>query len=121
MQHLVARSAEGTPVAFLSYLATQEPDCRDRLRPVLYCYELQVSEGHRGGGLGSRLLGMLEEEARRRLRRPIVMLTCFARNTAALRFYHRHGYRPDPISPSECCRRPGDPPIEYEILSKALS
>lgn len=117
MHHVFIYTSQQQPIAFLSFLNTTEPDQRGRARKVLYCYELQVSPRHQGVGLGSMLLGILEEEARRALKRPIVMLTCFTRNEAAMRFYLRHGYTPDPISPSQSLQGDSET-VEYEILSK---
>lgn len=57
-----------------------------------YLSSLAVAEGARGRGLGTRLMRMVEEEARD-LGLPRVSLICFERNIRGMRFYQRLGYR----------------------------
>mgnify|MGYP002634979040 CR=1 FL=1 len=65
---------------------------------VLYVYELQVEEVHRGRSLGRKLMRAVEDLGRR-LGCEKVMLTVFASNAGARRFYGRLGYETDASSP----------------------
>ncbi len=121
MCHLVVFGG-GRPVAFCSYLATAEDDLAGRAVPVLYCYQLHVCRAARRRGLGRLLVRRLEAIAARRQQPPLekVMLTCFTANAAALRFYRRLDYLPDPISPSRCLPAAEADACAYEILSRRL-
>lgn len=96
--------------------------------PFFCCrYELHVSKGHQGSGLGSALLREVETIARQNSHRcEKLMLTAFKALPRSrvyrtpLPFYHRHGYRPDPISPSQCLSPKEAALYDYEILSKAV-
>lgn len=59
---------------------------------VLYIYEIQVGEGARGMGLGQRLMGAVEAEARDK-NMAKVLLTVFKRNHAAIHFYKKGDFR----------------------------
>ncbi|WP_420345194.1 GNAT family N-acetyltransferase [Pelagibius sp.] len=64
----------------------------------LYLSGLAVEEGYRSAGIGAELMDCVEELARAKSL-PRVSLICFERNTGALAFYRRRGYR-------EIARRP---------------
>lgn len=118
MKYLVACPNDTVPAAFLNYKLTSEEDLRGQKFAVAYCYELQVDALHQGQRLGSLLLAELERRVKKQMKRPLVMLTCFKANQRALAFYQRHGYAPDPISPSRCNPKGR---CDYEILSKYLT
>lgn len=82
--------------------------------PVLYVYELQVSESHWRQGLGKRAMIHLEEMAKS-MDIAKVMLTVFRSNAQAMDFYQCMHYEVDEISPS----KHGDI-VDYEILSKRV-
>ena len=83
---------------------------------VLYVYEIQVAPAHRRRGLGRRLMAVVESVARA-VDLPLVMLTVFKKNEAALQFYQKKlGYQIDPSSPSQH----GELVEDYEILSKQI-
>lgn len=94
-------------------MKANERDWRGRGRPVIYCYELHVKDGHQGVGIGSALLEYLEAITKNALTRPLVMLTCFTASQRTINFYNQHGYELDEISP--------DPALsDYIILRKLL-
>ena len=64
----------------------------------LYLSGLAVEEAYRSTGIGAELMDCVEELARAK-GLPRVSLICFGRNTRALAFYRRRGYR-------EIARRP---------------
>ncbi len=64
----------------------------------LYLSGLAVEEAYRSAGIGAELMDCVEELARAK-GLPRVSLICFERNTRALAFYRRRGYR-------ETARRP---------------
>ncbi|KAK9447669.1 acyl-CoA N-acyltransferase [Limtongia smithiae] len=102
-------------VAFASFMPTYEDDA-----PVLYIYEVQVSERFRGNGLGSSMLAALETIATR-VGLPHCMLTVFSMNTRACEFYARRNYIAAAHSPQRITLRRGvvkDPP--YWILEKTM-
>jgi ribosomal protein S18 acetylase RimI-like enzyme len=80
--------------------------------PVLYCYELQISDECQGKGIGKRLMELLVQFQKACLMRK-VMLTCFKINTLAMNFYLKNGFYIDEYSPSKF----GDIDCHYEILS----
>ncbi|KAI9364446.1 acyl-CoA N-acyltransferase [Zopfochytrium polystomum] len=112
------------PIGFLffTFVMEESNDGEDRElgeAPVVYCMELQLEPEYRGLGLGEHMMHLMEEVGRAATMRK-AMLTVFKRNTRAVSFYYRIGYKPDAISPSESL-----PPIEagyfsYEILCKVL-
>jgi ribosomal protein S18 acetylase RimI-like enzyme len=58
-------------------------------------YELQIAESARGAGHGERLMRVLEGFGRN-VGLGKAMLTVFAENTEAIRFYRRIGFVPPP-------------------------
>ena len=105
----------GRGVLAFAHYRFEADDLTDPAEGVLYVYEIQVSEGAQGCGLGRRLMSVLELIARGQgMRR--VMLTVFRSNGGAMRFYRdRMGYSIDPSSPSNFGEG-----ADYEILSKAV-
>jgi ribosomal protein S18 acetylase RimI-like enzyme len=117
LRYLLVRPAQGggLPEAFLSFMLTYEDGCE-----VVYCYEVHVGERLRGMGLGTRLVGLMEEVGRR-VGVEKAMLTVFVTNGGAAAFYARLGYGLDAYSPPARRLRNGvakEPDIH--ILSKAL-
>lgn len=105
-------------MGFLAFLYTDEPDERGRPRRVAYLYELQVEAAHQGAGIGAALLRHLEDILKEEEEAPKqMMLTCFAANVGAMRFYRRQGLTVDPISPSNY---EGEQDCGYEIMSKNI-
>ena len=80
--------------------------------PVLYCYELQVSQATQKSGAGKVLMQMLMQVAKHYGMRK-TSLTVFKNNTAAMGFYKKIGFIVDSNSPSNF----GCPDECYEILS----
>lgn len=101
---------------FLSFMFTHDsaPSV-----PVLYIYEIHLTENARGKGLGLRLLYLAESMARK-VGVKKVMLTCFLSNTNALSFYKRHGFRKDACSPGDRRTRNKVVKVDYVIMSKDL-
>ncbi len=83
----------------------------DGVSPVVYVYELQVEEVHRGRSLGHTLMRAVEGLGRE-LGFHKVMLTVFSANAGARRFYDRLGYALDVSSPDGA---------GYLILSRAIN
>ena len=101
--------------AFLSFMFTYEDGFE-----VIYVYEVHISEGLRGCGLGSLLMGMVEDIGSRAGIEK-AMLTVFVENEAALRFYSRLGWNVDESSPGSRTLRNGVvKKSDYRILSKSL-
>lgn len=118
MRYLLAYGLDtGSPIGFLNFLYTTEEDAEGHSRRVAYVYELQLEAPHQGMGIGTALLARLasilvsDREAPKQ-----IMLTCFTANVGAIRFYCRHGFCVDSISPSMCNIADSG----YEILSKVL-
>ena len=86
---------------------------------VCYLYELQLEPIARGMRLGSTLVGVVEEDARRAGSLG-VMLTVHMRNASARRFYRSEtlGFEASPLSPAECAPPAIAASCEYEILMK---
>jgi GNAT superfamily N-acetyltransferase len=113
------------PIAFASYQITTEPDVQDVPIPCLYWFELQVVKHHRNFGLGSYLVTAIEEIALNNISKcQKIILTAFKplpRNKlyrSPIDFYTRHGFKSDPISPSQCLKSKEATVYDYEIMSK---
>lgn len=79
-------TADEFPVeGYLSYMLTYEDG-----HEVVYCYELHLRERLQGRGVGSRLMGLMENVGRR-FGVEKAMLTVFLANVDALNFYQRCG------------------------------
>ncbi|KAL7285177.1 hypothetical protein PYCCODRAFT_1466974 [Trametes coccinea BRFM310] len=103
---------------------------RDQGEDLLYCYELQVAEAFRSGGLGRFLVDKLTAIGKT-YHMEKVMLTVLKNNETARRFYERTGFTLDPSSPDYASSsEEADPSrigvdeyeerCDYEILSKVL-
>ncbi|KAI9807877.1 MAG: hypothetical protein M1825_005183 [Sarcosagium campestre] len=101
--------------AFLSFMLTWEDGF-----VVVYCYEVHLAESLRGCGLGSTLMGMMEGVGRA-ADVDKSMLTVFAENEKARRFYERIGYEFDESTPNATKLRNGKVSEPgYFIMSKRL-
>lgn len=110
-----------------SYQLTTELDMEDRPVPCLYWYELQVSKEYRNCGLGGYLVDCIENIALENSDRcEKIILTAFKalpKNRlyrSPIDFYSRHGFAPDPISPSQCLSARDAVAYDYEIMSKPV-
>jgi len=65
----------------------------DETPPRVYVYDIEVDEEHRGKGAGTAAMLALDDEARRRGAKQ-VMLSVFFGNPGAIRLYERLGFRP---------------------------
>jgi GNAT superfamily N-acetyltransferase len=81
---LVSRAQSLTGLAWLSFAGRV-------LDGAAYLRLLLVADGARGTGVGSRLLSAAEDRARETANHLYLLAT--TDNTAARRFYERHGYR----------------------------
>ena len=81
---------EGEVLALLSAGETADRD----LPGAFELWRLYVAKKARGKGIGKRLLDFGERLAREKGRSQVV-IWAFRRNTNALAFYQKHGYRPD--------------------------
>ena len=63
----------------------------DRTPPQLFIYDIEVEAEHRGKGLGSASMSLLEEEAAR-LGAEEIALHVFTHNEGAIRLYERLGF-----------------------------
>ncbi|KID60421.1 Acyl-CoA N-acyltransferase, partial [Metarhizium hybridum] len=88
--------------------------------PVVYCYEIHLTDEVKGTGLGSQLMGYLTEVAERAEGIDKVMLTCFVRNERARRFYERLGFDVDENSPRERRLRGKLIAADYVIMSRRV-
>jgi len=105
-----------SPVAFAAFKLLVEEGVA-KATEVLYVYELQLSPGVRGRGIGRLLMSLLERIASSAGVK-MLMLTVFRANVKALEFYTRKcGFVVDECSPSWCFSVSDSP---YEILSKCL-
>jgi N-alpha-acetyltransferase 40 len=109
----VEKTNDNKIVAFLSFMLTPEED-----EPVVYVYEIQLSESTRGAGLGKHLMA-LQDKIAKSVGLEKIMLTVFTRNAHAEKFYRRLGYAEDEISPVNKKLRGGRiRKPEYYIFSK---
>ncbi|KAF9069107.1 acyl-CoA N-acyltransferase [Rhodocollybia butyracea] len=90
---------------------------------LLYCYELQISNGYRRKGLGKSLVNLLESVGSR-MSMEKIMLTALDVNLPALDFYTAAGFKLDPCSPTYHEEGDADDEVDnncdYQILSKIL-
>ncbi|EME49170.1 hypothetical protein DOTSEDRAFT_118324, partial [Dothistroma septosporum NZE10] len=101
---------------FLSFMITHDSS---PAVPVLYVYEIHLTEDARGKGLGRFLMDKAESIAHK-IGVQKVMLTCFVSNTIARNFYDRLGYRTDACSPEDRTTRRKVVKVDYVIMSKAV-
>ncbi|CAG9463459.1 unnamed protein product [Pedinophyceae sp. YPF-701] len=88
----------------------------DEGRPVVYIYEIQVSQRCRSRGLGGALLDAAEKLGAA-VGMTHVVLTVHRANKGALRLYERRGMAEDWTSPGKC--DPGED-YAYMIMSKEI-
>lgn len=101
---------------FLSFMITHDSTPSV---PVLYIYEIHLSQSARGKGLGKRLINIAEHVARK-IGLDKVMLTCFLSNERALKFYRMQGYDIDSCSPQDRKTRNKILKADYTIMSKEV-
>ncbi|KAF2710365.1 acyl-CoA N-acyltransferase [Pleomassaria siparia CBS 279.74] len=105
-------------LGFLSFMFTNDdPPHTDR--EVVYIYEVHLAEQLRGAGLGSHLVGMAEEAARK-MGISKTMLTVFSSNKKARALYERLGYGKDACSPANREIRGRIIEADYIIMGKEL-
>lgn len=110
-----AEGRQSPVIGFMSFMATYEDS-----RACFYCYEIHLDSALRGKSLGRQLMTWLEDLALR-ADVPLIMLTAFTGNEAALRFYSRLGYVTDDFSPRPRSLRNGrEVEADYRILSKKV-
>ena len=106
-------------LGFTSFMFTyDDPPYQDR--PVVYIYEIHLSPGLRGKGLGTRLLTFVEDVARASGIAK-TMLTVFTANSGARSMYEKAGYERDESSPGDRVMRNKVLKAEYLIMSKMVS
>jgi ribosomal protein S18 acetylase RimI-like enzyme len=91
---LIVAEREGEVIGFLCWLVeTTEPFVRPQMRAYGYVADLVVAGGHRGHGIGTRLLAEAERLTRaRRLNR--LAIGVLRGNDGAARLYERVGFSP---------------------------
>jgi ribosomal protein S18 acetylase RimI-like enzyme len=117
MRYILLRSDTESKgiVAFVSFMLTLEEE-----EAVVYIYEIHLTSGLRGTGVGKALVGVVESIGRA-VGVKLSMLTVFTSNTHAEAFYRYLGYTEDPSSPRERKLRSGTiKRPEFLILSKSL-
>lgn len=102
---------------FLSFMLTHDST---PAVPVLYIYEIHLTESVRGKGLGQFLMAAAEAFACS-VGVEKVMLTCFLSNTFARHFYKRLGFDTDACSPGDRKTRNKVVKVDYVIMSKDLN
>lgn len=92
--HLVVAEKAGRIVAFMTLVfETPQPFLRKEVAQVAWVSELVVAEGHRGQGIGTRLLHEAERLARAsKVGR--LMIGAITGNEAARAAYEKFGFRP---------------------------
>jgi GNAT superfamily N-acetyltransferase len=105
-------------LGFMSFMFTYDDPPHDD-REVLYIYEIHLHARLRGQGLGSNLIGFVEDVARE-CGVDKTMLTVFTANKGARRVYERKGYEMDECSPKDRVMRRKTVEAEYVIMSKLL-
>jgi N-alpha-acetyltransferase 40 len=111
----VTEKRESDVEGFMSFMITYEDGIE-----VVYCYEIHLSEGLRGTGLGGHFMRVLEDIGRN-VGVKKSMLTVFKSNKKAVGFYYKLGYILDEFSPQPTVLRSGkvkEP--SYLLLSKPL-
>lgn len=101
---------------FLSFMFTHDSNPSV---PVLYIYEIHLTESARGKGVGGWLMELIENVAREAAVEKI-MLTCFLSNANALAFYRKLGFERDACSPGDRETRRKVVKADYVIMSKRL-
>jgi ribosomal protein S18 acetylase RimI-like enzyme len=105
-------------LGFMSFMFTfDDPPHEDR--EVVYIYEIHLHEHMRGKGLGSHLIGFVEDGSRK-CQVDKTMLTVFTVNEGARRMYERRGYKKDECSPKDRVMRSKVIKADYIVMSKQL-
>lgn len=98
-------------IAFCSYSIENEDEFDNTSQKIVYLYELQVDKKYRLLGYGTALLDHIIYN---NINFQILMLTAYKRNTEALSFYYRKGFRIHWTNPE-------DSKIPYIILYLAIN
>ena len=106
-------------LGFLSFKIEPEDEEFQKMRPVLYIYEVHLDDRLRGQGLGGRMIRWAESQARL-IRVTKIMLTVFTANEGARRMYEREGFMKDDASPEDRITRRKVIKADYIIMSKEL-
>lgn len=115
LRYLLLKDATNQIHGFLSFMLTYEDG-----REVVYCYELHLSPAVQRQGLGKHLMSLMETVGMN-AEVEKSMLTVFAENDTALKFYEGLGYSKDDYSPEPRKLRNGTVKMPtYTILSKSL-
>ncbi|EQL02447.1 acetyltransferase [Ophiocordyceps sinensis CO18] len=114
LRYVLVVQGEGRVAGFTSMMATFEGG-----EPVVYCYEIHLEPALQGTGLGRQLMAHVARAASAVEPVGKTMLTCFAANGRARRFYEGLGYRVDATSPRERRLRGGRVVVpDHVILSR---
>lgn len=116
----VYKASPGEPDQFEGFLSFMVTHDSSPVVPVLYIYEIHLTDNARGKGLGCFLVGVADSVARK-IGLEKVMLTCFLSNTTARSFYDRLGYKTDVCSPEDRTTRKKIVKVDYVIMSKDVS
>lgn len=106
-------------LGFLSFKVEPEDEEFQKMRPVLYIYEIHLDDRLRGQSLGGRMIRWAESQARL-VKVTKVMLTVFTANEGARRMYEREGFVKDEASPEDRITRRKVIKADYIIMSKEL-
>lgn len=106
-------------LGFLSFMFTKDDPPHEN-REVVYIYEIHLTDGLRGRGLGTKLIQFLEVAAVK-TRITKTMLTVFAVNKGARGLYEKLGYSKDACSPEDKVVRRRVIAADYIIMSKELA
>jgi len=99
---------------FVSFMLTHDSS---PVVPVIYLYEIHLTESFRGIRLGQHMMALVESIARK-AGVSKVMLTCFLHNEKAHGFYKSLGYMKDVSSPEDRKTRNKVVKVDYEIMGK---
>ena len=126
MRYLLVRSGSSTETSglaadepvlgFLSFMLTHDST---PTAPVVWVYEIHLSEALRKVGLGAHLMELAESIAEK-VAMQKTMLTCFLSNKIAHSFYRKRGYVADSCSPEDRTTRNKVIKIDYVIMSKEV-
>lgn len=118
MHWLLLRAAQGNNnhavVGFAAFKL-----CTEKGVPHAYLHELQIIPERKGQGLGTILINALIRLCIQ-LGIPLILLTVFSSNLAAIDFYLKCGFEVDECSPSMCFNIDKANPAPYEIMSMTL-
>lgn len=118
MRYLLVRRVygDGEVQGYLSFMLTFDSSPSV---PVLYIYEIHLTESLRSLGLGQHLMHTAEHIAGS-VSVQMVVLTCFLNNVKAFEFYRRRRYRKDASSPEDRMTRRKIVKADYVIMSKRV-